>query len=361
MENSRERALASLKGIETDRPPIYTSVTHQVGNMLNKHLGLAPEEPVDSFLSTRVSYSDALIKLGNDFVAVAAGRPDGFVARLNSDGTITDEWGIGWIDTGVYSEMADHPLKNAETVDDILKYPFPDSDTPGRYEHANSMIAQYGSDYAIIAEQECTILELSWYLTGLEKFLMDMMMERPYIFELMDRVMEINLQQACRLVEMGADIVWTGDDIGNQGGMMLDPELWRRYFKPRMHYVFSTLKKLNPDILIAYHSCGSIRPVIPDLIEIGLDILNPIQPMAKDMDAVILKKTYGDKLAFFGGIDIQNVMPFGTSDEVRAHVNEKKRILGKGGKYIIAPSHNIQPDTPLENVIAYFDEAKRKM
>ena len=359
MKSSKERALKALKGLEPDRPPIYTSVTHQVGNMLNDHLGLPLEDPVDSFLSTRVSYTEALTMLGNDFVAVAAGRPDKFVAKLNADGTITDEWGISWVDTGVYSEMADHPLKHAETVADIVNYPFPDSLTPGRFEHAGNQISKYGSDYAIIGEQECTILELSWYLTGLEKFLMDLMMERRYIFELMDRVMEINLQQACKLVDMGVDIVWTGDDIGNQSGMMLDPEHWRRYFKPRMQHVFSTLKKHNPDVLIAYHSCGSILPVIPDLIEIGLDILNPIQPMASGMDATFLKKTYGDRLSFFGGIDIQNILPFASSQEVRAHIREKKNILGKGGGYIIAPAHNIQPDTPLENILAYFDEAKK--
>jgi uroporphyrinogen-III decarboxylase len=139
--------------------------------------------------------------------------------------------------------------------------------------------------------------------------------------------------------------------------MMLSPHQWRDVFKPRMHYFFNTLKKLNPNIKIAYHSCGSIRPVIPDLIEIGLDILNPIQPLAKDMDAGSLKKEFGKYLSFYGGIDIQQLLPKGTPEEIKKVIREKKAIIGEQGGYILAPAHNIQPDTPLENVLAFFEAA----
>jgi uroporphyrinogen-III decarboxylase len=138
----------------------------------------------------------------------------------------------------------------------------------------------------------------------------------------------------------------------------MSPQMWRDVFKPRIGKMFKAFRKLNPGIKLAWHSCGSIVPIIPDFIELGLDILNPIQPMAQGMDAGFLKKTYGDRLAFFGGIDIQQLLPFGTPEEVKRNVKEKISILGKGGGYIVAPAHNIQLDTPLENIFALFEAVK---
>lgn len=355
----KERVKASLEHIQPDRPPVFACVTPQVGDMLNRHLGINDDGLVDAFFANRISYTKALTALGNDCICVAACWPEGYAITDNGNGSVTDEWGITWGNTGVYYEMIDHPLRNIETINDLNNYVFPDPLASGRFRHAEMQIKEYGSDYAIIAEQECTIFELSWYLVGLEKFLIDMMLGKPYVNELLDRIMEYSLKQVCQLVELGADIVWTGDDIGNQNGMMIDPGQWRLIFKPRMKYVFDTLKKLNPDIKIAYHSCGSIRPVINDLVEIGLDILNPIQPMAYDMDAASLKEMHGRELSFFGGIDIQDVLPNGTPEEVRKHVREKKKILGKNGGFLLAPAHNIQPDTSLENILAFFEEATK--
>ena len=355
---SKDRVITALNHKQPDRPPVFASVTPQIGDALNARLGITDDGLVDSFYANRVSYTKALTKLGNDCVCVAAGLPGDVTITDNGDGTITDEWGITWGNTGMYYEMVKHPLADIETINDLDRYIFPEALAEGRFDHAGKQIKKYSSDYAIIAEQECTVFELSWYLTGLEKFLIDMMMEMPYVPELLDRVMEINLKQACKLVELGADIIWTGDDIGNQNGMMLAPGQWRTIFKPRMQHVFSILKKLNPDIKIAYHSCGSIRPVINDLIEIGLDILNPIQPLAKDMDAFSLKSMYGKEISFFGGIDIQDMLPNGSPAGIMEYVREKKAILGKNGGYLLAPAHNIQPGTPIENILAFFEAAK---
>lgn len=154
---------------------------------------------------------------------------------------------------------------------------------------------------------------------------------------------------------MGVDIVLTGDDFGTQRGMLIYPQIWRRIFKPRYARVFRELKELNPAIKIAYHSCGSIVPIIPDLIEIGLDILNPLQPRAAGMDGKILKKKYGDRLSFFGAIDEQKVLPFKSPEEVKEEVRVKISDLAPGGGYILAPAHNIQPDTPLENIFAMYE------
>jgi len=355
---SKERVIKALNHEQSDRPPIFVSVTPQIGDSLNKYLGIENDGLVDSFFANRISYTKALTELGNDCVCVAVCCPEGFSLSRDESGVVTDEWGIKWGDTGMYSEMVGHPLAEVETVNDLDSYNFPEALAKGRFDFPEKQIKEYGDQYAIIGEQECTIFELSWYLVGLEKFLLDMMMEIPYVPKLLDRVMEINLKQASRLVEMGVDIIWTGDDIGNQNAMMIDPDLWRTVFKPRMQHVFSTLKSINPDIKIAYHSCGSIRPIIPDLIEIGLDVLNPLQPLAKNMEAQPLKNEFGNNLSFFGGIDIQNLLPYGTLEEIKESVREKKRILGKNGGYILAPAHNIQPDTPLKNILTFFETAK---
>ncbi len=354
----RQRVLKTLNHQQPDRPPVFVSVTPQIGHALNKKLDLHNEGLVSSFFANRISFTEALLQLGNDCICVASTWRKGFKPQKNEDGSVTDEWRIKWKSTGMYDEMVGHPLAEVGSVSDLDNYPFPDPEAKGRFDFAEKVIGKYGNDYAIIGEQECTIFELSWYLVGLEKFMIDLAMRKNYIFELMDRVMEINLKQACRLVELGVDIIWTGDDVGNQNGMMMSPDLWRDVFKPRMAYVFQILKKVNPELKIAYHSCGSILPIIPDLIEIGLDILNPIQPNAAGMDAKFLKDTYGDQLSFFGGIDIQNLLPNGSPEEVKSVVKEKATLLGKRGGYILAPAHNIQPDTPLNNIFALYEAVK---
>ena len=355
---SKERVLRALSHNQPDRPPVFATLTPQIGDALNSLYGITDDGLIDAFFANRISYTKVLTQLGNDCVCIAAGLPEGVISTDNGDGTISDEWGITWGNTGMYYEMVKHPLADIETINDLEQHNFPEALAKGRFDHAEKQIKEYSPDYAIIGEQECTVFELSWYLVGLEKFLMDMMMEMPYIPELLDRIMEISLKQASKLVELGADIIWTGDDIGNQNGMMLDPEQWRTILKPRMQHVFSTLKKLNPDIKLAYHSCGSIRPVINDLIEIGLDILNPIQPLAKDMDALSLKSMHGKELSFFGGIDIQDMLPNGSPADIIEYVREKRAILGKNGGYLLAPAHNIQPGTPIENILAFYKAAK---
>jgi uroporphyrinogen-III decarboxylase len=153
-------------------------------------------------------------------------------------------------------------------------------------------------------------------------------------------------------VESGVDMIWTGDDFGQQKKLMMSPKMWRRIFKPRYREFYAELKHLNPDILIAHHSDGYIEPIIPDFIEIGLDVLQAVQPQS--MDPSKLKKTYGDKLSFWGTVDVQHTFPYGTSEDVANEVQQRMDIVGKGGGLILAPAHGIQPDVPLENLRAFY-------
>jgi uroporphyrinogen decarboxylase len=185
--------------------------------------------------------------------------------------------------------------------------------------------------------------------------LKDLAMEEPHAFALLDKVMEINTEIGKKLIEMGADIIWAGDDFGTQRGMMISPDMWREVFKPRIKWMFEEFRKVNPDIKIAWHSCGSIIPIIEDFAEIGLDILNPIQPLAEGMEPEFLKDNYGDRLSFFGGIDIQHLLPNGSPQEIKDEVKRRMAILGKNGGYMVAPAHNVQNDTPVENIEAFFE------
>ncbi len=175
--------------------------------------------------------------------------------------------------------------------------------------------------------------------------------------DLADRVLDFTYRYHCvvtqKLVELGVDMVWLGDDVGAQNRMLMSPATWRKYLKPRMASLIATLKRINPQVKITYHSDGAIYPIIAELIEIGVDVLNPIQPAA--IDPVRVKRDFGDRLCFWGSIDLQYTLPFGAPAEVAAEVQTRLETIGRNGGLIIGPTHNIQLDTPVENLWAMVD------
>ena len=355
---SRQRFLTTINRREPDRPPLFANFTPQVAKKMSDYLGLPYEEPLDSLLSTRISHTNLLLHLGNDLVGTASIAPLSAPSVTSPDGIITNEWGMTFRPMGIYNEFYRYPLSRAETGSDIDNYKFPDPDAEGRYDDVDWKIEKYKSDYGVIGDLETSIFETSWYLTGLEKFFVDMMYEPPYFNKLLDKVMSINLETGKEMIRRGVDMIWAGDDFGGQEGMLMDPARWREVFKPRIKYMFEEMRRIRPDIKIAWHSCGSLVPVIPDLIEIGLDILNPLQPLARDMEPEFLKNEFGKDLMFFGGICIQELMPYATPKQIKDEVKRRVEILGKGGGYIIAPAHNIQDDTPVENILAFFEAVR---
>lgn len=354
----RERFLNTLKGEPTDRPPLYVSLVPQLAKRLSEHLKVPYEEPISSLLGSRISFNDMLAGMGVDAIGVAACFPDNGQPVLRPDGISINEWGIGTKPVGLYDEFAIHPLANVQTVEEIENYPFPVVDAPGRFRFAEETIARYGKDFGIIGDLECAIYEISWYLVGLEKLLMDMAMEEPYVEALLDKVTEISTQTGLRLIECGVDMIWAGDDFGSQNSLIMSPEMFDRYFAPRIKKMFDAFRAANPDIKLAWHTCGSVVPIIPRFIELGLDYLNPLQPMAREMDADNINKLFGKKINFFGAICVQDILPNGTPETIKAEVKRVAGILGKGGGYILAPAHNIQDDTSVENVLAFFEAAK---
>jgi len=198
-----------------------------------------------------------------------------------------------------------------------------------------------------------TIFETAWALRGLSRLLMDFV-ENP---ELADRILDIpyryHLEAAKRLTRMGVDMIWTGDDVGSQKGMMISPASWRRFLKPRMAQFIAELKAINPQVMVAYHCDGDLRAIIPELIEIGVDVLNPIQPAC--MDPAEIKREYRDRLCFWGSLDEQHTLPFGTPEDVQREVLTRLDTIGRGGGLIIGPTHHVQLDTPMENFWAMIE------
>lgn len=352
----RERFLNAINLKEPDRVPVFATLTPQIAEKLGKQMGL-PYEPEDSHVTARLSHTEILLELGNDAVGIGPLRETPTV-RLEG-GRLKDEFGIVYERCGFYDEGVVRPLADVEKIEDLERYQFPNPLAPVRYDLAKQMVARYKENYAIIADLETTVFELAWNLVGLEKFLMDMAMEQEYIPELLDRVTAYHTALGLQLIEVGADVIWMGDDFGTQQNMLISPTSYRQFFKPRHKKVIAAFKKANPNIKIAYHSCGSIVGIIEDLIEIGVEILNPIQPQAKGMDLALFKEKYGDRIAFFGGVDVQGVLPNGTPADVEEEVKKRIKAAGKGGGYVLAPAHNIQPDTSLENIYAMYEAVKK--
>ena len=348
----KERFIVAMKNGQPDRVPVFANLTPQIAEKLGRLFDL-PFEAEDSFLSTRISHVEILNRLGNDAVGVGALRET--PTRTLGDGLVADEFGIEYKTVGLYSEAVTRPLVNAADVKDIENYRFPNPLAPQRFTLALENIKKYGQDYAIVGDLEATVFELAWNLMGLEDFLCGLFMGEAYIEALLDKCMNFNMSIAEKLVDIGCDMIWLGDDVGTQSNMMMSPDIYRKYFKPRLRKIIEAIKAKNSNVTVAYHSCGAITAVIPDLIDAGIDVLNPIQPLATGMDLGALKKEYGKDIAFFGGVDVQGVLPNGSAEDVKNEVKLRISQAGAGGGYILAPAHNIQPDTPVENIFAMYE------
>lgn len=343
----RDRVAMALAHEVPDRCPMQISFTPEFAVRLREDLGIEagklhnPHGGGNTYVLERT--------IGEDMLLTSVGWANSYYQDAAS---YTDEWGVTWdsqpyetpFGTGRYTEIVRHPLA---ADDAILQYQPPDPHRPELYAEAARVIHEHKDEYWIVGATVTTIFETAWALRGLQQILLDLV-ENP---DLADAILEIpfryHLTAAKKLVEMGVDMIWTGDDVGTQTGMLFSPRMWRRFLKPRMATFIAELKAINPRIVVAYHSDGDLRPIIPELIEIGLDVLNPIQPAC--MDPAELKRLYGDRLCFWGSIDEQYTLPMGTPDQVRAEVLERLRTIGKGGGLIIGPTHHVQLDTPLEN------------
>lgn len=352
---SRERVALALAHREPDRAPIDYWATNEINGKLRQHFGLSTTEQILERFDVDFRYIDGPKYIGPEPV-------------VRADGTVEDHWGVprarvsvgAGENAGSYMEAVNFPLAHATSVDHVRNYPKWPSPDWFDYTCIREQVATARATGRVVVFMgdrlnRCAQLKPAMYLRGVEQILLDLV-EAPEIAEhIFRRVADFYLEYARRTLAAaggGIDIFMTGDDFGMQTGLLISPAMWRQYLRPGFK-AFVDLGK-HYGCKVAHHSCGSIQPIIPDLIDCGLDILNPIQPEAHDMAGADLKRLFGDRLCFHGSISIQRTLPFGTPDAIRAEVRDRFKSLGPGGGFIFCTAHNIQADTPIENVQALF-------
>lgn len=279
-------------------------------------------------------------------------------AQLSKPGVWVDSWGqlnVPWTE---YPDIAnvESPLANAQSIQELIDYPFPKLDMASA--ELCRKDAQAIHEKGKLASADCGgLFGASWYLRGLENYMVDMYEDPEWAMVIADRVTETLIERAKLTAAAGVDVFTYYDDLGTQTGPLLSPAMWREYFKPRWAKVFDAVRSLNPNAIIFMHSCGCVKDFIPDFIDIGLDILHPLQP--ETMDVYEVAKEYQKDICFWGTISMQKTLNLGTPQDVDNEVKERVERLGKNGHLILSPGNMFTPDTPFENVDALI-EAFRK-
>jgi len=370
---SRERVWAAVSRQEPDRVPLdiggggSTTLVVEAYQRLEAHWGLAPREPRIMSKTFRLANldEDALVRLGSDTRAVGVKGFSRAPPPTGDPSTIVDAWGVGWrraeYPGGYYWELHRSPLAEA-TIEDLDRYPWPDPLEPALTAGlADELRALRESPYAIVADGGFkSFWELGYMLRGLEQLLMDVVAQPEFVTALMEKLLELNLKGTRRFLEIAGPFVQVfraADDLATQTGLLMSPETYRSLLKPFYKRYFDLVHSMTGAKLF-YHSCGRVNELLDDLIEIGVEIINPVQVSAMG-DTGELKRRFGSRVAFWGGIDTQHVLPRGTPAEVEREVARRIRDLGPGGGYVVASVHNVQPDVPPENVLAMAEAVRR--
>ena len=360
MTNPKQRVLTALAHREPDRVPVDWWAVPETVTGAMKTLGTNSQEELLQRLGIDLRYVKPRYA-GDNYIE----QPDGSFHKHHPDGTFVDIWGvqrkeIAW-GKGSYLEVVRSPLVQAETPSDIEQHPWPDAEKFD-YQSVVEQCEEY-RDFGIVCTGDrlvtrASVFKLAMYLRGMDSLLMDLALSPKLVDALVHKLLEFHLEHNRRIFECsaeGIDIFMLGDDFGSENGPLISPEMFRRFFKPALKELIALGKRYGLKVML--HSCGSVRELIPDFIDIGLDVLNPIQTHARDMVPEELKREFGKDLCFHGSIDVQHTLPFGTPEEVKSEVKARIQTLGKEGGFILAPAHNLQPDVPTENILAMYRTA----
>ncbi len=373
----RERLLTALDHRQPDRVPIdlggnQTGIHKVAYEKLLKHLGLQEEIVIMDLVQQLARPSEAVLqrlRVDTRYVwAKGAASFKGGVVKREREGKawndFTDEFGITWSmpeEHPYYFDISHSPLAGL-TLAQIKDYPFPKGDDPNRFEglRERALAIKRETPYAVVSGISGVVYEFCWYLRGLENLFADMI-EQPEVFEaIIDRTLKFWLDWFRLFLDEAGDVVdviMIGDDLAGQSGPLFSPRIYREIVKPRQKRLAQYIKSRSRAKLW-YHSCGSITTYLPDLLDNGIDIFNPVQISAKNMDPAKLKAQFGSNLVFWGGgVDSQHVLPRGTPEEVRENVRANLEAFKPGGGYVFNNVHNIQADVPPENVLAMYDAA----
>jgi len=340
--NSRERVLAALSRQKPDRVPMYLWLAPYLERRLRVERGV---EDVEEYLNMDIRFVQYVAQPEDpDFSPYTGDYP--------SDAWI-DAWGVGYQLTGTYHfTHAFHPMQDFETIEEIEQYPFPERQ-PDIEAMKATVRAIIDRGLAACAQYERGPWEKAFYLMGMEQIMLKMYTHPEMVETLLDRISEVNARIAAGYAESGVDFIWFGDDLGAQKGPLMKPDMWRRFVKPNDIKLIEAAKAVRADIPIAMHSCGAVTWALDDLVEMGVDCLQSVQPEANDLAEI--KERFGERLSFWGGIGSQSTLSYGRSEDVKEAVISAIDTLGKGGGYICASSHVVEPEAPLEN-IDFFKE-----
>jgi uroporphyrinogen decarboxylase len=374
---SRERVLAALNHQQPDRVPIdlggnQTGIHRNAYITLLDHLGIQDEVQIMDAVQQLATPCEAVLeRLRVDTRYVAAGAAADFKGGIEineRDGRtwhdLVDEFGIRWSmpdDEPLYMDITHHPLADA-TINDIKAHPFPRGDDPGRFAglRDQALAIRNNTPYACVSGISGVVYEICWYMRGLEQWFCDMLTQPEFCEALIDQTLKFWMDWfRVFLDEVGdvVDVIMIGDDLAAQSGPLFNPDIYRKIVKPRHKQLVQYIRS-RTQAKIWYHTCGACRTYIPELMDNGIDILNPVQISAANMDPTDLKTTFGKDLVFWGGgIDAQHVLPFATSGEIRDHVRKNITAFKPGGGYVFNNVHNIQGGVPPENIVALFDAA----
>lgn len=364
----RERVLATLRHEEPDRIPLdlggfVTTIERAPFNELKSYLGKDWE--TKCFLRDHVEIPEELLEKFNiDTRYIRLKPPTNWTMKIDEDNSWVDEWGTRWKKppTSMYWDPVGYPLKNA-TIKDLDSYPWPDPDDPGRIEGLREETKRLRdeSEFAIIADIPVYgIFEHSWTcLRGADQFFTDLVTNTDFVIALFEKLLDIDIRLYANYMDAVGDlvdIVCVGDDLAGENGPLISPDMYRSLVKPYQAKLWKSIKD-KTEAYLFLHTCGSAYRLIPDLIEIGVNILNPVQVAAKDMDSKRLKEEFGASLCFWGGIDTQKVLPFGSPGDVETEVKKRIADFAPGGGYVLNAVHCIQPGVPPQNIIQMYKSA----
>jgi len=372
--NSRERVRIALNHQEPDRVPVdlggyQSGIMAVTYNKLKEALSINEKTEILEVIQQLAKPSEKMLKFFNiDTRYIFPKSPVSWNPKKMSDGSYvgTLEWGNQKIikkPDCYYYEFYDHPLADAD-VDSLDKFQYwPDIEAPERIEGLkNEILNLYkNTDYAICTTLGSAVYEQASYLTGMERFFIDLIQNKKFINKLLDKALKIEMELYGKFLDVTGeylDVVQLFSDFGGQNAPLFSPNLYREIIKPRDKELIQMIKS-KTQAKVFFHTCGSSYEFIPDLIEIGVDILNPIQVSAAKMNPSKLKREFGNDLCFWGGIDTQRILPYGTPEQVDKEVKKRIEELAPGGGYVLNSVHNIQADVPPENVLAMFKAAEK--
>ena len=359
--NRRERVLNAIHHQETDFVPYNFHAVPAVWENVCQHYGLADTHAALEFIGNHI------VKVGSDFNYDPWASQVGQVKLTLSGGPVhtdldeagglhRDEFGCVWDRRGSLPHPVAYPLGEAGDPAAALKgYTLPQPYREGRFDQAKTLVERYRGQVFLFGKLGMALFERAWSIRGMTQLLMDMAERPAFVEELLDRILhEWNLPIIEQQLALGVDGFYFADDWGTRTGLMFSPAMWRRFIKPRLAVMVRHCREAG--VVVGQHSDGAVAELFPDLIEIGLQVYNPLSPSV--MDPATYKDKYGHALAFYGGIDVEHTLPFGSPHEVRQEMRSMAEMMGRGGGYILQSSHTILEDVPMENVVAYIEEAR---